>query len=104
MGYQEDLADGLAGLALFSDLKTPELLSIVDTFEEASFPEGERVLRQGGSGAGFYIILEGEAAVRVDGAERTTLNRGEFFGEISILLGEEPVADIVVVRPMRCLV
>jgi CRP-like cAMP-binding protein len=104
MGYQEDLADGLAGLALFSDLKTPELLSIVETFDEASFPEGERVVRQGVSGAGFYIILEGEAAVQVDGSERTTLNRGEFFGEISILLGEEPVADIVVVRPMRCLV
>lgn len=104
MGYQEDLADRLAGLALFSDLKTPQLMAIVETFDEVSFAEGERVLRQGVTGAGFYVILDGEAAVRVDGAERTTLNRGEFFGEISILLGEEPVADIVVVRPMRCLV
>jgi CRP-like cAMP-binding protein len=104
VGYQEDLADGLAGLALFSDLKTPELMTIVTTFEEVSFAEGQRVLRQGVTGAGFYVILDGEAAVRVDGAERTTLNRGEFFGEISILLGEEPVADIVAVRPMRCLV
>jgi CRP-like cAMP-binding protein len=104
VGYQEDLADVLAGVALFSDLKTPELMAIVTTFDEVSFPEGERVLRQGVTGAGFYVILDGEAAVRVDGAERTTLGRGEFFGEISILLGEEPVADIVAVRPMRCLV
>jgi CRP-like cAMP-binding protein len=104
VGYQEDLADGLAGLALFSDLKTPELMTIVTTFAEVSFPEGQRVIRQGVTGAGFYVILEGEAAVRVDGSERTTLSRGEFFGEISILLGEEPVADIVAVRPMRCLV
>jgi len=79
-------------------------MAIVETFDEVSFAEGERVLRQGVTGAGFYVILDGEAAVRVDGAERTTLNRGEFFGEISILLGEEPVADIVVLRPMRCLV
>ncbi len=104
MGYQEDLADALAGLALFSDLKTPELLAIVTTFDEVSFGEGDRVLRQGVTGAGFYVIIDGEAAVRVDGSQRTTLSRGEFFGEISILLGEEPVADIVVVRPMRCLV
>ena len=58
MGYQEDLADGLAGLALFSDLNTPELMTIVTTFEEVSFAEGDRVLRQGVTGAGFYVILD----------------------------------------------
>ncbi len=103
MGRQEELADALASLTIFSDLSTPELLTIVETFNEASFPEGARVLRQGLSGAGFYVILEGEATVRVDGVDRATLARGEFFGEVSILLGEMPVADIVAARPLRCL-
>ncbi|HXA43635.1 MAG TPA: cyclic nucleotide-binding domain-containing protein [Candidatus Solibacter sp.] len=103
MGRQEDLADALASLTIFSDLSTPELLRIVETFTEVSFPEGDRVLRQGLSGAGFYVILEGEATVRVDGVDRATLSRGEFFGEVSILLGEMPVADIVAARPLRCL-
>jgi len=103
VGRQEELADALASLTIFSDLSTPELLTIVETFNEASFPEGARVLRQGLSGAGFYVILEGEATVRVDGVDRATLARGEFFGEVSILLGEMPVADIVAARPLRCL-
>ncbi len=104
MGRQEDLADALANLTIFSDLSTPELLTIVETFSEASFPEGDRVLRQGLSGAGFYVILEGEATIRVDGVDRATLARGEFFGEVSILLGETPVADVLAARPLRCLV
>ena len=50
------------------------------------------------------MILEGEAEVRVDGQKRATLGRGEFFGDISILLGEPPVADVVATRPLRLLV
>jgi len=101
---QQELADVLASFALFSDLDAPQLLAVVTTFDEVSFPEGERVLRQGLSGAGFYVIVDGEASVRVDGAKRATLGRGEFFGEVSILLGQTPVADVVADRPLRCLV
>jgi CRP-like cAMP-binding protein len=104
MGRQEELADALASFALFADMSTPKLLAVVETFDEVSFPQGERVLRQGLTGGGFYIILDGEAAVRVDGEDRATLPRGDFFGEVSILLGEQPVADIVALRPLRCLV
>ena len=49
------------------------------------------------------MILEGEAEVRIDGQRRATLHRGDFFGEVSILLGEPPMADIVAIGPMRCL-
>ncbi|HEX4897924.1 MAG TPA: cyclic nucleotide-binding domain-containing protein, partial [Candidatus Limnocylindrales bacterium] len=33
-----------------------------------------------------------------------TLGRGEFFGEVSILLGDPPTADVIAVRPLRCIV
>ena len=39
------------------------------------------------------------AAVLVDGQQRASLARGEFFGEVSILLGESPVADVVALTP-----
>jgi CRP-like cAMP-binding protein len=101
---QEEIARELAGFALFSDLKDPELRAAVELFDEASFQEGDRVLRQGLSGSGFYIIIRGEASVRLDGTDRTTFGKGDFFGEISILLGEKPVADVVAKSPLRCLV
>ena len=104
MAGQDEIVDKLAGFAMFADLSTPQLQSVAHTFDEAWFPEGERILRQGLTGSGFYVILEGEAEVRVDGQRRATLGRGEFFGEVSILLGEPPVADVVALRPLRCLV
>lgn len=104
MAGQAELIDAIAGFGLFADLTSPQLEGIVHTFEEMVFAESERVLRQGLSGSGFHVIVDGEAAVLVDGQERARLGRGDFFGEISILLGEAPIADIVATRPLRCLV
>ncbi len=93
----------LAQLALFADLRWPELEAVAHTFDEEVFAEGQRVLRQGISGGAFYVILEGEAAVAIDGEERARLGRGEFFGEISALTGSVPIADVRAETLLRCL-
>lgn len=99
-----EVVDILAGLALFADLSRPAVESVAHTMEEEWFGEGQRILRQGFTGTGFYVILEGEAAVRIDGEDRARLAKGDFFGEISVLLGEPPTADVVALMPLRCLV
>ena len=104
MATQDEIVDALAGTALFSDLSTPQLEGVAHTFEERLFPEGERIIRQGLTGSAFYVILDGEADVVADGQKLATLARGDFFGEVSVLLGEPPTADIVATRPMRCIV
>ena len=104
MATREEIADVLAGFAIFGDLQTPQLIGVASAFEEVFFPEGDRILRQGLTGSGFYVILEGAADVIVDGQKRATLHRGDFFGEVSILLGEPPTADIMATSAMRCLV
>jgi CRP-like cAMP-binding protein len=104
MTDRDQLVDVIAGFGLFADLTSPQLEGIVHTFDEVAFASGERVLRQGMSGSGFHVIIDGEAAVLVDGNERARLGRGDFFGEVSILLGEAPIADITAISPLRCLV
>lgn len=99
-----DIIAILSGLSLFADLSRPELEEVEHTFEEESFSAGQRILRQGFKGTGFYVILDGEAAVRIDGDERARLSRGDFFGEMSLLLGEAPVADVSATGLLRCLV
>jgi CRP-like cAMP-binding protein len=99
-----ELADTIAGFALFADLTTPQREHVVDVFSEQWFADGEKVLRQGLSGSGLYVVLDGSAAIRIDGVDRAMLRAGDYFGEISCLLGEAPTADIVAVGALRCLV
>ena len=94
----------LAELALFADLSWPDLERVAHTFEEEAFEPGRRVLRQNLSGSALYIILEGSATVTLDGEEGARLGRGDFFGEISVLIGEPPTADVHAETLLRCLV
>ncbi|TFG69439.1 MAG: cyclic nucleotide-binding domain-containing protein [Thermomicrobiales bacterium] len=103
MVERAELVDAIASFALFGDLTGPQLEGIVHLFEETVFSEGDKVLRQGLTGSAFYVILDGEAAVVVDGTERARLGRGEFFGEVSLMLSESPIADVVATRSLRCL-
>jgi CRP-like cAMP-binding protein len=104
MASTDEIVDQIAGFALFADLTTPQLQRVAHTFEEQWYAEGERVLRQGLSGSAFHVILDGDANIVIDGQQRATIGKGDFFGEVSILLGEPPVADVVATRPLRCLV
>jgi CRP-like cAMP-binding protein len=98
------LVETLARLSLFADLGRPQLESVAHTFTEEVFAEGQRVIRQGLEGSGFYLILEGDARVVIDGVERSRLGRGDFFGEISLLIHEPPTADVLATSVLRCLV
>jgi len=100
----EPTVDSLARLTLFADLSRAEVEAVSHSFDEQVFAVGERVLRLGLSGSSFYVILDGEAAVRIDGDERARLGRGDFFGEISALTGDAPSADVVATSLLRCLV
>jgi CRP-like cAMP-binding protein len=97
-------AEKLSQLALFADLSLAQVEAVAHTFDEQVFPEGQRVLRDGLSGSSFYVILDGEAAVSIDGEERARLGPGEFFGEISALTGGPPTADVIATEMLRTLV
>ena len=97
------LVDTLSGLTLFADLSRPQLEQVAHKMTEESYPTGQRILRQGFTGTGFFVILDGEVAIKIDGNEITRLSKGDFFGEMSILLGEAPVADVVATRQLHVL-
>lgn len=100
---EQELIDTLSGLTLFADLSRPQVEQVAHKMTEESYPQGQRILRQGFTGTGFYVIVDGEVAIKIDGEERARLSKGDFFGEMSILLGEPPVADVVTMRQLRVL-
>jgi CRP-like cAMP-binding protein len=100
----ESLVDALARLSLFADLSHPQLEALAHSFDEEVFAEGQRVMRQDVTGGSFYVILDGDAKVVIDGQERARLTDGDFFGELSILTDEPPAADVIATSVLRCLV
>ncbi len=102
MSQEDEAVQELSRMVLFADLSRPELQAIDRIFEEEFFEEGRRILRQGIQGSNFYVIVDGEASIHVDGRERARLKNGDCFGEMSLLLGDVPSADVIAVTDMRC--
>jgi CRP/FNR family transcriptional regulator, cyclic AMP receptor protein len=99
-----EVEEVLARLSLFADLTPAQLEAIAHRFDEEVFPEGARVLRKDLKGSGLFVILEGNAVVRIDDEEVTRFGPGEFFGEISVMTGDPPIADVQALTQLRCLV
>lgn len=87
----------LATVGLFSGLNRKHLNELAATAEEVAYRAGEWIVREGLLGETFYVVLEGEAAVKRGGRTIATLRPGDFFGEISILDGGARTADVVAV-------
>jgi CRP/FNR family cyclic AMP-dependent transcriptional regulator len=101
---RSDLVETLSRVSLFADLTQPQLEDVAHAAQEEVFEEGRRILRENLTGSGLFFVLEGEVVVRLAGRELARLGRGEFFGEISVLLGTPPMADVVAASMVRCLV
>ena len=80
-------------------LATVELLATELASER--FDAGEVVMAEGEVGDRFHLIVEGTAAVSVDGVVRTTLGPGDGFGEIALLRDVPRTATVTAVGPMR---
>jgi len=78
-------AQALKGVPLFSKLSKKELEFVAGHGDEVEVKAGTKLTTQGKPGDSFYVILDGEAVVEIDGESRRTLKAGDFFGEISML-------------------
>src|SRR3954471_15766454 len=99
MGVPVDL---LRRVPLLSGLADDELAALAARFRERTYDAGAPVTSRGGSGAGFFVIAEGEATVGAPGHPLARLRRHDFFGEVSLIDGGRRSADITAVTNMRC--
>jgi CRP-like cAMP-binding protein len=90
---------------LFEDLSQRQLKRLGRHFRERKFRPGTAMVRQGEmSGVDFFVIVEGEAAVVVDGKEVGQLGPGDHFGELALIAEQVRAATVTAKTPLRCLV
>jgi CRP/FNR family transcriptional regulator, cyclic AMP receptor protein len=79
------IRDDLRELALFSEASRAELTVIGRQLTRLNIPAGTALVREGGRGDEFMIIIEGEAEVSQGGRTIATLGRGDLVGEMALL-------------------
>ena len=97
------VAEDLERVPLFSGLSQRQLRRLAKDFRDRRVPAGAVLAKQGEmSGAAFFVIAEGEAAVTVDGTRVGTLGPGDHFGELGMISESERTATVEALTPMRC--
>ncbi len=94
----------LSQVPLFASCTPRELAFIASHADEVAVPAGKELTKQGKLGHTFYVMLEGEAKVEIDGKVRGTLKKGDFFGEISMLDRGEGTATVTTTKPSKLMV
>ena len=85
MAVADRKLEALSRVPLFSRCSPKELQFIAREGDEVDVPAGKTLIRQGKPGDTFYIQLEGQSQVEIDGRKRRVMKPGDFFGEISMI-------------------
>jgi CRP-like cAMP-binding protein len=93
----------LRGVPLFADCDDDELAQIAALTRARHADDGTVLVTEGEPGTDFYVIVDGHAAVSVDGGVVAELGPGSFFGEMALLDGGERVATVTAVGPLELL-
>jgi MFS family permease len=75
----------LRAIPIFAPLPGTPLEHLATRLVPLRVEPGTVVVRQGDSGDRFYVVVEGEVEVTVDGAPVSELGPGGYFGEIALL-------------------
>jgi CRP/FNR family cyclic AMP-dependent transcriptional regulator len=92
----------LQKIPLFAGLEARELERLSGSFKERTFSAGDIVATEGQSGAGFFVIESGEAAVKVGDEEVRRLGPGDYFGDIALIDMGARTASITADSELHC--
>jgi small-conductance mechanosensitive channel len=89
----------LENVPLLTPLSNEDLKKIADEATIQDYGIGETIVRQGEAGSSLYIILSGACDILLETDGRMTknvasINKGDFFGEMSLLTGETRSATV----------
>ncbi len=99
----------ILALPLFDGCGEEQARHVAETARELTAAPGEEVITRHQLERDFYVIVDGEAAVQIDGAHVRELRAGDFFGELAALdwgagFGYARTATVTATAPLRMLV
>jgi CRP-like cAMP-binding protein len=95
--------DELRAIPLFEDLSEAGLERLAACSAEIECEPGQVLALPGDPGSGMFVILDGTVSVEVRGGFHVELERGNFFGEVALLVPSGRVARVRAATRARCL-
>jgi CRP-like cAMP-binding protein len=97
-------AEVLRSIPLFQGMTDTAVDAIADLAEEASFPAGGELTREGEPGESFLVIVTGRASVEIGTRTVRELGAGDYLGEISLIDGRPRTATVTALEAVTALV
>ena len=94
----------IAAVPLFARCSKRELSQIGTLADEVDLPAGTVVVREGGFGQEFFVLVSGKAEVSRKGKVVAKLGPGDWFGEIALLHNAPRNATVTATSPIVALV
>ena len=85
---------------IFAACTSKELAAIAAAGKEVAFEAGKVICKEGETGIGMHVILEGETKVQIGGRTRRRFGPGAFFGEVALLDGGPRSATVIAETPV----
>jgi CRP/FNR family transcriptional regulator, cyclic AMP receptor protein len=98
-----DAASSLRGVAFFEGFTDDELRRVAALADEIEAEAGAELTDQGRPGQEAYVILEGTAAVVVNGTEIAQVGAGDIVGEMALIDHRPRIATVTALTPLRLL-
>lgn len=89
------LIEALDRVSLFAGLPKKTIQQIATMCHQHTFDPGDEIVTQGDSSGRFYMIINGNAEVRVNGHVVNMLGAGQHFGEYAVIDREPRSASVV---------
>lgn len=90
--------DNILNLPLFSDLSFGEKIRLASMCDCMEFSSGQEIFSQGQTGDGFYIVLKGKVQIKRTNQLVAVFDKGEAFGELSLVYPSTRLVDAVAVE------
>ena len=97
----EGAIERIRAVPLFSEFSAKDLQRVAAIAKEVSFPAGKEISREGQTGIGFHMIVDGQADVTVEGTSHGLLGSGAYFGEMSLLDGLPRSATVTATTDLK---